>query len=218
MHSNDLPFTIEYLRQVFSLIDLTTLNTDDGSSKIIRLCRQLNEFPAVFPGMPQVAAICVYPVFIPLVRANLKAAGVECASVSAGFPAAQTYPEVKELESRMAVEAGADEVDIVLSVGRFLEGDEDFVREEISRIKAIVSPVKLKVILETGLLPDDTQVYRASMLSMEAGADFIKTSTGKLQPAASIEAVRIMCQAIRDFYEKKRKDDWHQACGWNQYQ
>lgn len=193
------------LKLIFSLLDLTTLNTDDTASRVEIMCGKLNNFPVKFPGYPLVGAICVYPSLVPVVHEKLVEKRINIASVAAGFPSSQTYPEVKEIESRMAVEAGANEIDIVISVGKFLANELEYVAGEIRTIKEVIGNVKLKVILETGLLPDPSAIYRASMVSMESGADFIKTSTGKVQPSASPEAVLVMCHAIRDFMEKTGK-------------
>jgi len=190
------------LKLIFSLVDLTTLNTDDTESRVKLMCEKMNEFPDQFPGYPLVGAICVYPLLVPVVHKNLIEKQVNIASVAAGFPSSQTFPEVKEIESRMAVEAGANEIDIVISAGKFLNNEFDYVSAEIRQIKKVIGDAKLKVILETGLLPDPSAIYRASMISMESGADFIKTSTGKIQPAATPEAVLVMCHAIKDFWEK----------------
>ena len=187
---------------IFSFVDLTTLNTDDTESRVKMMCEKMNKFPGQFPGYPLVGAICVYPILVPVVHKNLIEKQVNIASVAAGFPSSQTFPEVKEIESRMAVEAGANEIDIVISAGKFLNNEFDYVSAEIRQIKKAIGDAKLKVILETGLLPDPSAIYRASMISMESGADFIKTSTGKIQPAATPEAVLVMCHAIKDFWEK----------------
>jgi len=193
------------LKLIFSLVDLTTLNTDDTESRVKLMCEKMNEFPGRFPGYPLVGAICVYPLLVPVVHKNLIEKQVNIASVAAGFPSSQTFPEVKEIESRMAVEAGANEIDIVISAGKFLNKKFDYVSAEIRQIKQAIGDAKLKVILETGLLPDPSAIYRASMISMESGADFIKTSTGKIQPAATPEAVLVMCHAIKDYREKTGK-------------
>ncbi len=190
------------LKLIFSLIDLTSLNTDDTSEKIKTMCLRVNELPDHFPDCPNVGAICVYPSMVPVVKDFLKAGEVGIASVAAGFPSSQTFLPVKEIESRLAVEAGATEIDIVISLGRFLENDMEFISEEISSIKNAIAPSKLKVILETGLLSGPAEIYNASMASMRAGADFIKTSTGKIQPAATPEAVLVMCHAIKAFHEE----------------
>jgi deoxyribose-phosphate aldolase len=195
----------ESLKLMFSLVDLTTLNTDDTGSKVKSLCEKMNQFPDRFPGYPLVKAICVYPTLVPVVKKNLKVKEVNIASVAAGFPSAQTFSEIKQWESRKAVEAGANEIDIVLSVGKFLENELDYLSGEIRQIKQAIEKAKLKVILETGLLPDPAAIYRASMISMESGADFIKTSTGKIQPAATPEAVLVMCHAIKAFYKRSNR-------------
>ncbi len=192
----------ESLKLIFSLVDLTTLNTDDTAPRVKMICEKLNDFPDQFPGYPLVGAICVYPLLVPVVKENLLVKGVNIASVAAGFPSSQTFTDVKEMESRAAVEAGANEIDIVISVGKFLENELDYVSAEIRQIKEAIGPARLKVILETGLLHDPSAIYRASMVSMESGADFIKTSTGKIEPAATPEAVLIMCHAIRDYMER----------------
>ncbi|MFC2111875.1 deoxyribose-phosphate aldolase [Bacteroidota bacterium] len=193
--------SIENLRLVFSLIDLTSLGTDDTEDKIKSMCLKVNGFPDQFPGLPSVAAICVYPSMVHIVKQNLLAEGVGIASVAAGFPSSQTFLPVKEMESKLAVDSGATEIDIVISVGRFLDADHDYIAEEIRKIKEIIAPAKLKVILETGLLRSTAEIYKASMVSLNAGADFIKTSTGKVQPAATQEAVLVMCHALKDHYD-----------------
>lgn len=189
------------LKLIFSFVDLTSLNTDDTASEVKVMCEKMNEFSGQFPAYPLVGAICVYPLLVPVVHENLVEKQVNIASVAAGFPSSQTFPEIKETESRMAVEAGANEIDIVISVGKFLNREFDYVSSEIKQIKKAIGDAKLKVILETGLLPDPSAIYRASMISMESGADFIKTSTGKIQPAATPEAVLVMCHAIKDFMQ-----------------
>jgi deoxyribose-phosphate aldolase len=199
---NGIEKSPEILKLLLSLVDLTTLNTDDTSTRVQEMCGKLNEFHRYFPACPCVGAICVYPLLVPVVRDNLAAKDVSIASVSAGFPSSQTFSDIKELESRMAVESGASEIDIVISLGKFLENELAYVSSEIKRIKQAIGRAKLKVILETGLLPDPSAVYRASMVSMESGADFIKTSTGKLQPAATPDAVLVMCHAIKAFFEQ----------------
>jgi deoxyribose-phosphate aldolase len=178
------------------------LNTDDTASKAIQLCRKVNEFHDHFQDLPLVGALCVYPLLVPVLKENLMSNEVNIASVAAGFPASQTFPEIKELESRKALEAGANEIDMVISVGKFLEKEIEYVSAEILRIKKAIGGAKLKVILETGLLPDPSAIYLASMVSMESGADYIKTSTGKVQPAATPEAVLVMCHAIKTFQDQ----------------
>jgi deoxyribose-phosphate aldolase len=194
--------TAENLKKTFGCIDLTSLGTGDTREKIENICLKVNEFHEHFRGMPNVGAICVYPSLVHVVRSKLNVKNVCIASVGAGFPSSQTPGPVKDLECKLAVEEGASEIDIVISLGRFLEGDHAFVSEEIRRIRKIIQPAKLKVILETGLLPGPEDVYAASMICLEAGADFIKTSTGKEQPAASPEAIYIMSLAVKDHFER----------------
>jgi deoxyribose-phosphate aldolase len=194
--------TTETLKQLFGFIDLTSLNTEDTKSHIKSMTEKVNEFPAAFPEMPNVAAICVYPTMVGTVKENLKEKSVEIASVGAGFPSSQTFLDIKVAECKAAIEAGADEVDIVISLGTFFSEEYDTVKEEIKAIKEAMGDKHLKVILESGSLATFDAIYKASMLAMEAGADFIKTSTGKQQPAATIEAAYIMCKAIKEYHER----------------
>ncbi|MBC7125051.1 MAG: deoxyribose-phosphate aldolase [Bacteroidales bacterium] len=196
---------VEILKRCFSMIDLTTLNTTDGYERGKLFAEKVSQFPNQFPGMPNVAAICVYPSLVAAVKENLSAPGVKIASVAAGFPASQTFLEIKLSECEMALEQGADELDVVISVGSFLEGDYFTVFSELQQIKEVAENAKVKVILETGALPSLEDIKLASFLAMEAGADFIKTSTGKLEPAATPEAVYVMCTAIKEFYDKTGK-------------
>ena len=193
---------LEVFRKIVNLIDLTTLNATDSIEKIEGMCLKVNDFCNNFSEVPNVAAICVYPNFVSAIKNNLIAKGVGIASVAAGFPASQTFLDIKTLESKMAVEAGATDVDIVISLGPFLSGNYQFVFDEIVSIKKTVGNAHLKVILETGALTDSFKIWEASLIAMEAGADFIKTSTGKMQPAATIDAAIVMCEAIRQFNEK----------------
>ncbi|MBI5541265.1 MAG: deoxyribose-phosphate aldolase [Bacteroidia bacterium] len=190
------------LKTVFSLIDLTTLNTTDNDAKVRDFCEKVNNFSENFSDFPNVAAICIYPSFVGLVRKTLKAKNVNIASVVGGFPSSQTFISIKLSETSIAVEKGADEVDMVISVGKFLEKDYQSVANEVTLIKAAAGKAHVKVILETGALSSFDEIYLASMLSMEAGADFIKTSTGKMEPAATPEAVLVMVTAIKDYFEK----------------
>ncbi|NJO88314.1 MAG: deoxyribose-phosphate aldolase [Chloroflexia bacterium] len=194
--------TAEVYKKIFSFIDLTTLNSTDSKRKVENMCRQVNEFKSKFKGMPDVAAICVYPNFVSTVKQTLKTQSIGIASVAAGFPSSQTFLDIKNLESKMAVEAGATDVDIVISLGAFLSGNHQFVFDEIVSIKKATGKAHLKVILETGALTDTFKIWEASLIAMEAGADFIKTSTGKMQPAATIEAAVVMCEAIKQFHEQ----------------
>ncbi|MDR1198223.1 MAG: deoxyribose-phosphate aldolase [Prevotellaceae bacterium] len=189
----------EDLKQCFNSIDLTTLNAADTISQVKKMAEKVSNFSVVYHNLPNVAAICVYPALVNTVRKNLTDKNVNIASVTAGFPASQTFVDVKIKESLLAIENGADEIDIVISVGRFLEKDYEFVYGEIEQIKKAVGDVHVKVILETGALKDLQSIRIASLLAMEAGADFIKTSTGKFYDAATPEAVCVMCRAIIDY-------------------
>ncbi len=193
------------LKTIFSLLDLTTLNSTDTTDKIRLLCEKVNQIPDRFPELPNVAAICVYPSLVYQVRDALAAPNVKIASVAAGFPSSQTFLKIKLAEIDMAIESGAEEIDVVISVGKFLESNIPAVEKELKEIKRVVEEKTLKVILETGALASYENIYLASMLAMESGADFIKTSTGKFQPAATIEAVVVMCTAISDYYSATGK-------------
>lgn len=195
----------ELLKRIFNCIDLTSLNTTDSSNSIEEFCEKVSNFPAAFPDMPNVAAVCVYPVFASIPTTKLRHLEVERAVVSAGFPSSQTFLDTKIEETKRAVFFGANEIDIVLSVGEFLEGNYEFAGNEITAIKSAMGDAHLKVILETGALNSNENIWKASLLAMEAGADFIKTSTGKMNPAATPEAAWIMTHAIRAFAQKKKK-------------
>lgn len=187
---------------LFNCIDLTTLNTTDSDESVMKFTQNVNLFEESYPDLKNVAAICVYPCFAEIVRDTLEVEGVNIACVSAGFPSSQTFTEVKVAETAMAIMDGADEIDIVISVGKFLSGDYETMCDEIAEIKATCKEKHLKVILETGALQTAENIKKASILSMYAGADFIKTSTGKQQPAATPEAAFVMCQAIKEYYEQ----------------
>jgi deoxyribose-phosphate aldolase len=195
----------EILKLLFSCIDLTTLNTTDSSYSVNEFVEKVNQFQKDYPDLPNVAAICVYPVFAPVLKSSLKAKGVNKAVVSAGFPSSQTFTDIKKLETIKAIEFGVDEVDVVIAVGEFLEGNYEFVFEELIMLKEAMGKTHLKVILETGALTKYEDIWIASILAMEAGADFIKTSTGKMQPAATPEAVYVMTKAVASYYDKKAK-------------
>jgi len=192
-------YRTDLLKNVFGLLDLTTLNSTDTKAKVKEMCLKVNGFKDKFPTFPNVAAVCVYPSLVSTVKSELSVKGIEIASVSAGFPSSQTYLEVKKLETKMAIENGASEIDIVISLGEFLAGNMQLVFDEIASIKNVVGNKHLKVILETGALVDPLKIWEASMISMHAGADFIKTSTGKIQPAATAEASVVMVEAIKQF-------------------
>ena len=208
--------TEEVKKFLFNCIDLTTLNSTDSDESVMRFTEKVNEFDNAFPDLKNVAAICVYPNFAAIVKNTLEVDGVNIACVSAGFPSSQTFIEVKIAETSLAVADGADEIDIVLSVGKFLSGDYETMCDEIEELKEVCKESHLKVILETGALKNASNIKKASLLSMYAGADFIKTSTGKQQPAATPEAAYVMCEAIRDYYEKTgRKVGFKPAGGIN---
>ena len=183
-------------------IELTTLKTTDSEESVLAFTERVNQFDEAYPDLPHVATICVYPCFAETVSQALEVDGVEIACVSGSFPSSQTFPEVKVAETALAIKDGATEIDIVMPVGKFLSGDYEGVSDEIGELKAVCGDKKMKVILETGCLKTAANIKRASLLAMYAGADYIKTSTGKLEPAATPEAAYVMCQAIREYYEE----------------
>jgi deoxyribose-phosphate aldolase len=190
------------LMNILNVIDLTSLNTTDYKSNIIRLTGTVNSFQGRFSNIPNIAAICVYPNFVPVVKEKLTAKNVRIAAVAGSFPTSQTFRSIKIAECKMAADAGAEEIDIVIPVGAFLAKDYSFVAEEIQEIKEAIGNRLLKVIVESGLLGDSEQIFRASMIAMDAGADFIKTSTGKVNVSATPETAWVMCKAISDFYSE----------------
>lgn len=193
--------TPEVKRQLLGTVELTTLKVTDSAESVLRLVEKVNAFADAHPELPHLATICVYPNFARIVSESLEADGVEIACVSGGFPSSQTFMEVKSVETSLAVHDGATEIDMVLSVGAFLSGDYETCADEISELKAAADERPLKVILETGALQTAENIKRASILAIYAGADFIKTSTGKIEPAATPEAAYVMCQTIREYYE-----------------
>lgn len=198
-------YTLENLKKNFSFIDLTTLNTTDTNARVQKFAEKVNNFQNNFPGIPNVAAICVYPSRVPTLRENLNDNGVNIAAVAGVFPSSQSFIEVKELECKLTVERGADEIDIVISVGDFLAGDYQRVYDEIKAQKKACGNAHLKVILETGTLGSSNNIYIASVIAMEAGADFIKTSTGKVEENATLRSAYVMTKAIADFNKKTGK-------------
>ncbi|HRT88543.1 MAG TPA: deoxyribose-phosphate aldolase [Bacteroidales bacterium] len=190
------------LMDMLAVIDLTSLNTTDNKSHILQLTGKVNSFNAKYSNIPTVAAICVYPNFVSLVREKLTARNVKIAAVAGGFPSSQTFRSIKLSECRLAVDAGADEIDIVISLGSFLSGDYSAVADEIREIKSNIGDVLLKVIIESGLMQTHEQIFNASMIAMDAGADFIKTSTGKTSISATPEAAYVMCTAISVFFRE----------------
>jgi len=194
--------TLEVKKLLFNCIDLTTLKCTDNDESVMQFTQKVNNFDEEHPDMQNVAAICVYPCFAEIVRDTLEVEDVHIACVSAGFPSSQTFSEVKIAETALAIKDGADEIDIVISVGKFLAGDYETVCDEIEEIKALCGEEKhLKVILETGALKSTSNIKKASVLAMYSGADFIKTSTGKIEVSATPEAAYVMCQAIKEYYD-----------------
>ena len=188
------------LKMALSMIDLTTLEGKDSPGKVKQLCYKAAHLHDQFPGLPAVAAVCVYPTMVAVAKNELEGTGIKTAAVATGFPSGMTSQDVKLDEVRKVVNDGADEVDMVISRGHFLKGDYQYVYDEIAAVKEACGNADLKVILETGELQTLDKVRRASDLAMEAGADFIKTSTGKVKPAATPPVVLVMLEAIRDFY------------------
>jgi deoxyribose-phosphate aldolase len=191
---------LQALELALSMIDLTTLEGADSAGKVRQLCAKARRLHQSMPNLPHVAAVCVYSAMVAEAKRGVEGTGIKVAAVATGFPAGQVPLEAKLLDTRFAVEEGADEIDMVISRGRFLAGDESYVFDEIAQVKEACGGAHLKVILETGELGPLDRVRRASDLAMAAGADFIKTSTGKIQPAATPAVVLVMLEAIRDWY------------------
>lgn len=206
--------TPENLKLLFNCIDLTTLKSTDSPSSVAKFTERVNDFENEHGDLPSVAAICVYPNFVQVVRTILEVSEVEIAAVSGGFPSSQTFPEVKVAETALAVEGGADEIDIVMNLGNFLDGDWEEVCDEIGEMKhSCRDDRKLKVILETGALKTAENIRAASILAMYSGADFIKTSTGKEYPGASLEAAYIMAQCIKEYHAQTGRKVGFKAAG-----
>lgn len=197
---------IEALKMALGMVDLTTLEGMDTEGKVIQLCQKAKKPHAEMPDLPAVAAVCVYPNMVSVAKRELQGTDIRVASVATAFPSGMTTTEAKLEETRRAVNAGADEIDMVISRGAFLKGNYDFVAKEIAAVGEACGEAHLKVILETGELGTLENVRKASDLAMHAGADFIKTSTGKVQPAATQTVTLVMIEAIRDYYyETDRK-------------
>ena len=192
----------EVYRTLLNCIDLTTLKSTDSPSSVAKFTEAVNNFEELFPSLPNVAAICVYPNFAAVVRTVLEVSGVKIACVSGAFPSSQSFEEVKIAETSLAVANGADEIDIVLNLGEFFDHDYEEVTDEISEQKEACRGGVLKVILETGALRTARNIKAASILSLYSGATFLKTSTGKEYPGASLEAAYIMAQCIKEYYDK----------------
>ena len=199
VHEND---TLEVKKFLMGSVELTTLKTTDSEDSVLAFTEKVNQFDAEYPDLPHVATICVYPCFAKTVSESLEVDGVEIACVSGSFPSSQALIEVKIAETALAIKDGATEIDIVMPVGKFLSGDYEGVADEIQELKEVCGEHKMKVILETGCLKTAANIKRASILAMYAGADYIKTSTGKLEPAATPEAAYVMCQAIKEYYDE----------------
>ena len=193
---------VEALKLILSMIDLTTLEGQDTPGKVRQLCQKAIHLHDALPGLPHVAAVCVYPTMVAVAKQALAGHDIKVASVATAFPSGMSTLSIKLDDTRMAVEAGADEIDMVISRGAFLGGDYRYVYDEIQAVKAACGDAHLKVILETGELGTLDRVRRASVLALHAGADFIKTSTGKIQPAATMQVTLVMLQAIRDYYKE----------------
>ena len=196
---------VEALKLVLSMIDLTTLEGQDTPGKVRQLCQKAIHLHAAMPGLPHVAAVCVYPTMVGVAKKALAGHDINIASVATAFPSGMSTLSVKLDDARMAVDAGATEIDMVISRGSFLAGDYHYVFDEIAAVKEACGTAHLKVILETGELGTLDRVRKASVLAMHAGADFIKTSTGKIQPAATMQVTLVMLQAIRDYYYETGK-------------
>ena len=199
VHEND---TLEVKKFLMGSVELTTLKTTDSEDSVLAFTEKVNQFDAEYPDLPHVATICVYPCFAKTVSESLEVDGVEIACVSGSFPSSQALIEVKVAETALAIKDGATEIDIVMPVGKFLSGDYEGVADEIQELKEVCGEHKMKVILETGCLKTAANIKRASILAMYAGADYIKTSTGKQEPAATPEAAYVMCQAIKEYYDE----------------
>ena len=205
--------TPEVYQFCFSSIDLTTLSTEDSVKSVARFTEKVNEFDNAYPQYKNVAAICVYSNFAEVVRTHLDVPGVDVAVVAGAFPSSQTFTAVKIADCALAVEAGADEVDIVFNVGMYRDRDFESLTDEIIEQKHTVKNAKLKVILETGALKTAQAIKEASILSLWSEADFLKTSTGKEFPGASLEAAYIMCCCIKEYYEQTGRKVGFKASG-----
>ncbi len=193
---------LQGLKMVLNMIDLTTLEGKDTPGKVKQMCYKAQHLHDLHPGLPSVAAVCVYPSMVAIAKKELQNSSVKIASVSTAFPSGQAPMEVKISDTKFAVDSGADEIDMVISRGKFLSGDYNFVFDEIAAIKEVCGKARLKVILETGELATLDNVRKASDIAIYAGADFIKTSTGKIQPAATMQVTYTMLMAIRDYFDE----------------
>ena len=199
VHENDTPEVKKFL---LGSVELTTLKTTDSEESVMAFTEKVNQFDDAYPNLPHVATICVYPNFAKTVAETLEVDGVEIACVSGSFPSSQTFTEIKIAETALAIKDGATEIDMVMPAGKFLSGNYEDVADEIAEMKAVCGEHKMKVILETGCLKTASNIKKASIIAMYGGADYIKTSTGKVEPAATPEAAYVMCQAIKEYYDK----------------
>lgn len=199
MPENDTPEVKKFL---MGSVELTSLHTTDSEESILAMTERVNDFDSAYPELPHVATICVYPCFANIVAQSLEVDGVEVAVVSGAFPSSQTFMEVKTIETALAIKDGATNVDIVMPVGKFLSGDYEGLCDDINELKQTCGEVPMKVILETGDLKTASNIKKAAILSMYAGADYIKTSTGKEKVSATPEAAYVMCQAIKEYYDE----------------
>ena len=200
-------------RFCYSAIDLTTLSCNDSTASVSAFAERCMEFYTAYPHIPNVASICIYPSFVETVGLVVDGSPMRITAVAGGFPSSQTFLEVKMLEAAMAIENGADEIDIVLNAGKMLTGAYDEAANEIEVLRAESAGTVLKVILETGCLKSAAAIREASILSMYSDADFIKTSTGKMYPGASLEAAYVMCQCIKEYYENTGRKVGFKAAG-----
>lgn len=204
---------IDVKKEIFHCIDLTTLKCTDSEESVMKFTEKVNEFVDKYPDLENVAAMCVYPNMAEIVSDSLEADNVKIACVSGGFPSSQTFMEVKIAETAMAIHAGAEEIDIVMPVGKFLCGDYEGMCDEIGELKDVCGEKTLKVILETGALRTASNIKKAAILAMYAGADFIKTSTGKEAISATPEAALVMCEAIKEYYKETGRKVGFKAAG-----
>lgn len=193
---------LEVKKFLLGSVELTTLSTTDTEEKVLAMIEKVNRFDSEYPDLPHVAAVCAYPCFTKLMADSLEVDGVEITNVTGNFPSSQTFLEVKTIETALAIKDGATNIDIVMPVGKFLSGDYEGVCDTIGELKQTCGDVPMKVILETGDLRNARDIKSASLLSMYAGADYLKTSTGKEKVSATPESVYIMCQAIKEYYDK----------------
>jgi len=203
---------IETYKKCLSIIDLTSLNGTDTQGEITTMTKKVNDFDEHFPHLPNVAAICVYPALVPVVKGHLTE-NVGIAAVTGGFPASQTFLEIKIAETAMSVLEGASEIDAVISLGEFLDGNYKDVYEELCEIKAACRDSHFKVIIESGALKSASLIKKAALVAMAAQGDFVKTSTGKIDVSATVEATFVICSAIREWYEKTGERIGYKAAG-----